>query len=78
MMLLWRHTNEVNIYYILVVLSLSQHDEKIGLESWYLAGADLNQADYSGRTALHVVRYNRNFSSTISTAVLLMSQMSAL
>ncbi len=30
--------------------------EKNEMESWHLAGADINQGDYDGRTALHVVR----------------------
>jgi hypothetical protein len=31
------------------------HEGVRGLESWRLAGADLSQADYTGRTPLHVV-----------------------
>lgn len=30
-------------------------EEVKGLESWYLAGADLSQGSYTRRTALHVV-----------------------
>ena len=39
--------------------STAMFEEVKGLESWYLAGANLSQGDYTNRTALHVVRNNR-------------------
>jgi len=38
----------------MVLCNMAQFDSLEGLESWRLAGADLNQADATGRTALHV------------------------
>ena len=34
----------------------SGEDDLKEIQSWYLAGADINQGDYDKRTALHVVR----------------------
>ena len=39
------------------------------LQSYKLADVDLNQADYDGRTALHVVRARFRFTNRESTYV---------
>ena len=36
--------------------STAMFEEVKGMESWFLAGANLSQGDYTNRTALHVVR----------------------